>query len=129
MVARDIWRYIGEYCAPYAPVEMDGLAGGGESISVQAGRGNPMGRCYLDGTLTGSFLFEIRAKSRDRGRANTWLQQVVDHFKQNPEIGLGDGIQFSAKPLVSPYLLERGMGGGYIYTASFAVEYDERVIN
>jgi|GEM_PF-3187514 len=128
MIAQDIWQYVNDFCAPYAPLEMDGLAGEGESVSVQAGRGSPARQQYLDGAATGTFPFEIRAKSRSRKKANQWLQDVVDHFKVNPEIRLTHQLMFRAEPVVTPYLLERGEGGGYIYTAQFLVTYDERMI-
>lgn len=126
MVAKYVWQYIKDNCNPYATVEMDGLSDDNESISVQAGRSNPVVESYMNHDSWGEFVFEVRAKSDSRIKANTWMQSLVDHFIARPNIPLDNKIFFKAEPLVAPYLLERGNDGGFIYTASFNVEYDER---
>lgn len=132
MVAQDVWQYINDRCNPYAELQMDGLVvvdGTGktidESISVVAGRSDPQVREYLDGSITGSFQFGVYAMAKNRVKVNQWLQDVVDHFKTNPNIELSNEIIFTAKPTVSPYLLERTDNGGFIYAAYFDVTYDE----
>lgn len=127
MIAKDIWNYITQHCSPYAPIAMDGLSKEKESISIQQGRANPTIDTYMNGDTYGQFVFDVRAKSMNRTEANTWLEEVVTHFKQRNDIPLEDGrVKFSAFPTVAPYLLERTEEGGYIYTASFTVTYDEK---
>lgn len=127
MVAKDLWEYIKSNCAPYASITMDGLSKEKESISIQQGRANPIVDTYMNGDIYGQFVFDVRAKSMDRTTANIWLENTVNHFKQQNEIPLEDGrVKFNAFPTVSPYLLERTEEGGYIYTASFTVTYDEK---
>lgn len=125
MVANDVWRYIKDNLSPFADLEMDGLAQAKRSISLQQGRSTPIVTEYMDGSTSGQFDFEIRARSPDRIEVHAWMDSVTEHFRRNKTIPLTDKVFFSAAPVVAPYCMERDPDGCYVYTASFKVEYDE----
>lgn len=125
MVAQDVHRYIADHLHPYAELQMDGLSQDRDSITVIQGRGQPIVTNYMDRSISGQFDFDIRARSKNRIRANRWIQGVVDHFTAHPHIQLSVQTFFTATASASPYLIERTDQGEYVYAASFSVEYNQ----
>lgn len=130
MIIIDFVNYLNsliDECKPYSIVNPQGLTDDAMSISVQSGVGNPIINRYLDGSTSGEFVVHVYAKVKDYGEiADQWLNNIIHKFKgMNEKISLTDHCFFSVFPTSESRLYSRTDDGGYIYTASFNIEYDE----
>lgn len=130
MIITDFVNYLNSLdgeLKPYATVNPQGLTEDAESIAAQSGVGNPIQYRYMDGSCSGEFIVHVYAKVKEyASKADIWLNALIHKFKDmNGKIELTQHCFFSVEPTSESRLYSRTDDGGYIYTASFNIEYDE----